>query len=328
VFGICAGTLRAASSRTMKKPPYKVLALFLGALLWGAFSVPEVFANGFGEQSIEAFGFVTSAGVLSGTKLYFDAASEHYDGTISWRICRGVYPTCTSLDESQSTSVTDDPWPFGDEWDLPSYGLSGNGSYFMEFISTTTAPSFVDYYFVFVLGSGGFATNYVYQDIASSTIFAPFVFSSSTVEDFCEPAANILDVGGGVRYGLCYAAVTLLLPSDTSLARFTTLASTTQSRIPFSYLYELRSIFSGFTASSTANLPALTLSFPSPGSTTPLGNIVPASVEALSSSTIGTYLSEGVRASFLALQRIFLWVGFIYLMYRRIIPHHVMEHKT
>jgi len=155
-------------------------------------------------------------------------------------------------------------------------------------------------------------------------------FSTRTVNSYCDTALP-LDTSTIVQAtitffpnGMCKVAVFLFIPSSDSLNNFSLLSSNLQGKIPFSYVYGLQSIFSGLTASSTANLTSLSIAFPDIGSTTPLGAILPASLTVLSTSTIGTYLPESVRLNVLSFQRIFLWMGFILLIYRRVIPHKVL----
>jgi len=157
-----------------------------------------------------------------------------------------------------------------------------------------------------------------------------FGISTSSVATFCDgsfatTSGFINEIGSSVTLAFCRAAVFLFIPSPSALDNMSVLASTSQTKIPFSYVYELRNIFSGLTASSTANIAALTYNFPQVGSTSPLGSVVPSTIVGLSTTTISTYLPDSARTSFLNLQRVVLWVGLVYLFYRRVIPHHAVE---
>jgi len=161
-----------------------------------------------------------------------------------------------------------------------------------------------------------------------------FGIATSTAEAFCEQNFPFDDsdiVQATISFlpnGICRVGAFLFVPSGASTAQFGLLASTTQAKIPFSYVYGLVGVFSGLTASSTSNLSSVVIAFPAIGSSTALGAIVPTTIVGLSTSTISTYLPESVRQGFLGLQRVFLWAGFIYFIYRRIVPHHVIESKT
>lgn len=125
--------------------------------------------------------------------------------------------------------------------------------------------------------------------------------------------------------GLCLAGAFLFVPSSTALNQWVSLKDTLSTKIPFSYAYGVQGVFNDLHASTTDNLTGVTFTLPAIGSTSPLGTLYPTTIVGLSTSTIGTYLPESVRQGFLALQRVFLWAGLALLMYRRIIPHHVLS---
>jgi len=128
-------------------------------------------------------------------------------------------------------------------------------------------------------------------------------------------------IGQSFALAMCNVGVFLFVPSTSALSQFSVLSSTTQSKIPFSYVFDAYDIFSGLTASSTGNIAAMSLSFPDISSSTPFGSFIPTSVVGLSTSTISTYLPESVRLGMLGLQRVALWSGLAFMFYRRIIPH-------
>jgi len=142
-------------------------------------------------------------------------------------------------------------------------------------------------------------------------------------------SSSILDsLGASVSYGFCVSFSYLFLPSTDSLEQFSNFTPTLQAKIPFSYVYELQTIFGGLSASTTANLSSVSYTLPAIGSTTPMGSFLPSTLTVLSTSTIAQYLPDNVRNSLLGLQRIALWLGFVLMMYRRIVPHHVMSTPT
>lgn len=172
----------------------------------------------------------------------------------------------------------------------------------------------------------------VTTDTATSSIYtyqdSSLGISTSTAAIYCDASFSGSGLSAEIGNAMCNVVGFLFVPDQTSLNSFASLQSTFTTKIPFSYAYELQTIFLGLSASTTANLPILTLNFPNPASTTPLGNIVPTSVVGLSTSTIAMFLPDEVRLSLLSLQRVALWVGFVFLIYRRIIPHHVIEKTT
>lgn len=128
--------------------------------------------------------------------------------------------------------------------------------------------------------------------------------------------------------GLCLSFAYVFVPSSTALNQWTGLSDTLSNHIPFSYAYGIKDAFSGLVASTTSNLQGVTYTLPSIGSSSPIGTLYPTQIVGLSTSTIGTYLPESVRQSFLGLQRIALWLALALVIYRRIIPHHVLTKHT
>jgi len=140
-------------------------------------------------------------------------------------------------------------------------------------------------------------------------------------QNFSTSTGFLDSVGQSIALGLCNVTVFLFVPSSNAFSQFQTLSSTTQSKVPFSYVFDAYDIFLGLTASSTGNIAAMSLSFPDISSSTPFGSFIPTSVVGLSTSTISTYLPESVRLGMLGLQRVALWSGLAFMFYRRIIPH-------
>jgi len=159
---------------------------------------------------------------------------------------------------------------------------------------------------------------YEYQDTLLSV-------STSSVQLYCDNLYTTSSIGGSIANGMCTVLAFLFIPDQETLNSFSTLQNTLAQKIPFSYGYDLQAIFQGLTASTSNNLSDIIIDFPQPASTSPLGSIIPLSITVLSTSTIGTYLPESVRQTFLGFQRVALWLSLAYLIYRRIIPHHVLE---
>lgn len=119
------------------------------------------------------------------------------------------------------------------------------------------------------------------------------------------------DIGSNISVGICDVAVYLFVPSIGVLQEFRDFGSTTQSKFPFSYIQGFGGVFSSLTASTTANIPKLSIGLGDLGigSTTPLGNILP-NFDLLSTTTVTEYLPSGVWSLFLWLISAGLWLNF------------------
>jgi len=156
-----------------------------------------------------------------------------------------------------------------------------------------------------------------------------FAFSTTSVAAYCQRTSStttgFLDsVASSISQGLCFAGAYLFVPNANTLAQFGELASTTRAKIPFSYYFDVKEVLDSQSASTTENFFTVSLDLPDIGSTTPMGNFIPTHIDFLSTTTISQYLSDSQRHTFLAWQRIFLVLGFGFMLYRRIIPHKVV----
>lgn len=163
--------------------------------------------------------------------------------------------------------------------------------------------------------------------------FTDYGIATSSQQVYCygnfASTTGLLDsVAQSISIGICNVGVFLFVPSNEAISNFQALASTSQSKIPFSYVYGLGSIYSSLTASTSVNLPTYTLDLPALGTTTPLGNILPDSVTFLSTTTIDTYYPTATRETFLFLGSSAIWLGLAFILYRRVVPHHTIENKT
>lgn len=171
---------------------------------------------------------------------------------------------------------------------------------------------------------GGIPYSPVIQDIGIAT---------TTAAAFCQQnnatsTGFLTDVTNGFGTAICYSFAFLFVPSQNALSQFSALASTTQSKIPFSYFFGLKDIYTSLTASSSVNLPTYSIDLPAFGTTTPLGNILPDNITFLSTSTIDTYYPTATREAFLFLGSSAIWLGLGFILYRRVVPHHTIENKT
>jgi len=153
----------------------------------------------------------------------------------------------------------------------------------------------------------------------------PSGISTSTVQQYCNSSYStstglFSELANGITYGFCTVTTFLFVPNQNDLQNFYNLASTSQSKIPFSYFYETYNMFNSLSASSSTNLPTFAVDLPVMGTSTPLGQIVPSRIEFLSTTTIDRYYPSAIRTTFLTLGSYAIWVTAFVVIYRRIVP--------
>lgn len=206
---------------------------------------------------------------------------------------------------------------------------------FQSFLGTNGTAGVIIYYSTQSTNAIATTTNnsfyyQVYSGNSPQQFFTPAPgfagFATSTVAQTCDnsfaTSSGFLDsVASSISNGMCRVLSFLFVPSPTVMSQYALLASTTQGKIPFSYVYGAQAIFSTLTASTTGNLVSVAYDLPNISSSTPLGSFYPTHIVGLSTSTISTYLPDSIRNTLLNMQRVVLWAGFLFLMYRRVIPH-------
>lgn len=138
-------------------------------------------------------------------------------------------------------------------------------------------------------------------------------FATTTVAELCDsnfPAGGSWtdSVGVALTNGLCRVGSFLLVPSQNSLTQFGALRSQLVTKVPFSYIYEVADIVGGVSTTSNT-FPSLTLDLEVFATSSVVGTW-PSSVDVLSTSTIGTYLTDSVREPLRALIGYALWLAF------------------
>lgn len=154
--------------------------------------------------------------------------------------------------------------------------------------------------------------------------------STSTVQVYCDngfaTSSGFYDtISKGIATGFCNVGVFLFIPSVSAVAQWQTLASTTESKIPFSYFFDIYGIFTGLTASTSGsggNFQAVSIDFSSvdPTASTSMGRILPTHFEALSTTTIRTYIPDSVYNTMFLLMRSAIWVVVGLTLYRKVVP--------
>jgi len=155
----------------------------------------------------------------------------------------------------------------------------------------------------------------------------PSGISTSTIQAYCNSSYStstglFSDISNGVTYGACTAFAFLFVPNQNTLQGFQTLGSTAQSKIPFSYAYDVADIFGSLQASSTQNLPtySIGLDIIDFSSSTAMGPIFPTSLDFLSTTTINKYLPPGMHDLLYNFAIFVIWVEVAFVIYRKIVP--------
>jgi len=163
--------------------------------------------------------------------------------------------------------------------------------------------------------------------------FTDYGIATSSQEIYCDDnfstSTGLLDnIGASFARGICNVSVFLFVPSSNALSQFQGIASSTRMKIPFSYYYDVQDIFTEASASSSVNMQSfsLNLSTTGVGSTSPMGAILQGNKDLLSTTTINTYLPEGLYDTLMLMARSAIWIGVMFHIYRRIRPTHALNH--
>lgn len=147
-------------------------------------------------------------------------------------------------------------------------------------------------------------------------------------QNFSTTTGLLDSVGQSIALGVCNVGVFLFVPSATVLQNFADTASSTKSKIPFSYYYDFAAQLDGASASTTGNFTVLSadLRGTGVGSTSAWASVLPASFAYLSSTTISTYVSPALYDLFFLLMRSAIWIAVLFHVYHRLVPKHA--HKV
>jgi len=292
--------------------------------MWGVFLVPSAEASLAQRFDIaeEAFGFITTEGINSGQSLYFCQFSDLYSvpETGSMNMYGGTFPD-TSDPEGSGTYSGVGTQACGASFfeNGGNFAAATSDDDYYVIITATSSPGGLPIarYFSYTRQGGQWFTGYSSSDIASSTIFAPFVFATSSVYIYCSQNVGATstsfwsELSSSFGFALCSTAVNLFIPNSTSLYRFFSLASTTKEKIPFSYYYGIKNAFLA-EVSTTTNDDFTSLSFVGIAdfaSSSPL-SFVPSVVTVLSTTTVGVYLTSGIRTLLRTMATFALWIVF------------------
>jgi len=162
----------------------------------------------------------------------------------------------------------------------------------------------------------------VFTNMSYSPGFSPTTTAQTCESNFATSSSFFDSIGSSISNGFCRASLFLFAPSEQSLNQFLVLASSSQEKIPFSYVFGVYDQVNGLSATTTENVPTYTANLAAVGigSTTPIGNILP-NATWLSKATIDTYLPVGIHDALFFLARCGIWFVVIMMFYHRIVPH-------
>lgn len=190
----------------------------------------------------------------------------------------------------------------------------GDDVLYTETPTATTASS------IFWLVYSGSAPSFTTFD--ASTFFPTVSTTSVTAvcnQNFATTTGVLDTIGASFANGICLVGAYLFIPSVDSLNQFSNVQTVLQSKIPFSYFYALADIYDGLTATGTsAVFQDIEFDISSTSvKNTAFGSIIP-TVKAFSTTTIGTYISPSILALLRTLMASTIWLGFAYVVFRRV----------
>jgi len=146
---------------------------------------------------------------------------------------------------------------------------------------------------------------------------SPTAQQTYCANNFSTSTGLISSIGNDIALGLCNVLVFLVIPSNQAVSQWQSFSSTTATKIPFSYFYELKSLYQSQVATSAPSFVNWTIDF-SNAPTTSSYQILPRQITVLSTSTVSTYLSDTQRNLLRNLLAYTIWLSFAYVVYRRV----------
>jgi len=145
---------------------------------------------------------------------------------------------------------------------------------------------------------------YAAQIAASSSLWGAFATTSTLV--------NQCATGNLLGDGFCTAFTFIFVPNPNTLNAFFAIPQLAQQKFPFSWIYGIQDEIDTLQSTSTnmANY-QYGLHDLGIGSTTPMGNVLP-NFTVFSTTTIQTYISQGMWNAFMTLIAASLWLALVY----------------
>jgi len=151
----------------------------------------------------------------------------------------------------------------------------------------------------------------------SQQVYCNANFSSTT---------GFLDsIGLSISQGFCNVGVFLFVPSSQAVSQWQGLSSTTQVRIPFSYFYGLKSIYSSYVATTSPSFLDVSINTGAFPSSTLVA--LPASWTVFSTSTLGTFAYGGFLSLARTLMSYSLWLLFAWFIFFEVKNLHTRKHS-
>jgi len=231
---------------------------------------------------------------------------------------RGNYYYTFVFTLAQTATTSSQQWIF-----------EGNASNSSTAKSTNTHPSKLFTMFDWYVGGtynqtvignpdGSYSGNEEYASVVMNGVENFSNFTASTTLSYsssnCTPPTNILDVGGGVSYALCY----MFVPNQALIDQFGTLPAYIGTRAPFVYATQVENVFNNVTeTNASSSLPILDIPLSHYASSTVTG-VIPDII--ISTSTIGTYFTDSIRIPLRLLLVAGLWISALFYLFYRIFP--------
>jgi len=153
--------------------------------------------------------------------------------------------------------------------------------------------------------------------------FTDFGIATTSQQAYCNTnfstSSGLLDsLGQSISLGFCNVGVFLFVPSSQAIAQWQNLGSSTQTKIPFSYFYQVTSLYDNLVATTAPSFIDVQFDISSTSvKNTGFGTVLPA-VVAFSTSTVVQYLPPDVMSLLRSLMIATIWLGFAYYAYRRV----------
>jgi len=344
----------------MKKLP-KLLTVFLLAVAWGAFSIPEAsavtvyqqFSDSSGEVETNAGcrlvgSFTVSQSVLI-SPISIQSVIRREDAftgnnPFNWAIgtsstdCnapnRFITATPRSMDGSVLPTNQADVFSLATSTATPVNGVLSYepGTTYYVWADSGITDVFIlmnlgrNFFYGYVTAGSLTPSLPIHPDIPGYTDVGIDVTAQQTYcnANFSTSTSLLEGVGSSIALGFCNVGVFLFIPSSGALNAFSALASTTQTKIPFSYYYNVKTILESATSTS-GNFTAMSLNLGGAtgvGSTSPFAGVLNQDFQLLSTSTISTYISPSTYSLLMDLARYAIWIAVMFHLYRRIVPKH------
>jgi len=205
------------------------------------------------------------------------------------------------------------------------FGLSANTTYYLAFSGIDSPIEYEartnlseDFFYGYLTADGTGESIPIAPGLPG---FSNTGIATTSTQVYCNSnfstSSGLLDnLGQSISLGFCNVGVFLFIPDQTAIDRFVGIASSSQTKIPFSYFYQIKSLYENLIATTSPSFIDIELPLHNIGigSSTALGNFLP-NVSAFSTSTISTYIPDSTRSVLRTLMSSVIWLLFAYYAY-------------